>query len=136
MNTAILHIKDLIESIDITMFPYVKGNCIYIGKSCVRKEHKHLYKVFYSKKFVARTFSKVAALTIARHYAQGRDSTLTHILSLDNIIEKHYNDCVFYSNVGKNTNSRVTMNTMQDRLEISKSKINYALEELNYLLTN
>ena len=136
MNTAIPHINELLDSLDITMFPYVKGNCIYVGKSCVRKENNHLYKVFYSKKFVAKTFSKTAAITIARRYAQGRTAVLDNILDLDSIIEKNYNDCIFYSHVGKNTKNRVTQATMQDRLDIGKSKIDLAVEELNYLLTN
>ncbi len=136
MNTAIHHINELFESLDITMFPYVKGNCIYVGKACVRTEHKCLYKVFHNKKFIAKTFSKTAALTIARQYAKGLTESLDQILILDNVIEKNYNDCIFYSHVGKSTSNEITMSTMQDRLDIGKSKIDRAVEELNYLLIN
>lgn len=136
MSIATHHISELFDSLDITMFPYVKGNCIYVGKSCVRRENRHLYKIFYSKKFVAKTFSKPAALTIARHYAQGRNTNLKQILELDEVIEKNYNDCIFYNHVGRNTTNKITMATMQDRLEIGRSKIDYAVTELKNLLTN
>lgn len=117
------------------MFPYQKGDNIYIGQSCVREIHKQHYKVFYKKKFVAETFTKTAAVVLARLYERQQRVYLESVLELDGIIEKNYNDCTFYKNTGERTRNTITKAVLEDRLAIGVSKINRAAEQLNILLS-
>ena len=104
MNTAILHINELLDSLDITMFPYVKGNCIYVGKSCVRKENNHLYKVFYSKNkknFIINESKKKRKI-----YIRKRRSHITNTLFGYGFTKRIYTN-EFLLNTIKDENGRV-----------------------------
>ena len=127
MNTVIPHLKQLLTSIDINLFPYQKGNSIYIGKSCVKKYPKS-FKIFTNKKFVAETFTKLAALTIAK--SKANTHLQNKICELDSKIEKHYNDCIFYKNALEKTKDKFKEDVLSTRLDISTAKIDCAVEEL------
>lgn len=101
----------------------------------MREIHKQHYKVFYKKKFVAETFTKTAAVVLARLYERQQRVYLESVLELDGIIEKNYNDCTFYKNTGERTRNTITKAVLEDRLAIGVSKINRAAEQLNILLS-
>lgn len=132
MNTVIPHLKQLLTNIDIKLFPYQRGDNIYIGNSCVKKQ-KQSFKVFSNKKFVAETFTKLAALTLAKHNFD--EMTKIQVCKLDQNIEKHYNDCVFYKHSMKKTKDKWKEDLLETRLEISSAKIDDAVEELVNIFT-
>ena len=105
------------DNLDPTLFPYKKGNSIRIGSTVIRESSKgHLVYCVNANKQIARTFSKTAAVAIAR----GGD--LQDVLELDREIMKHFNDCLFYKNTIKNSKNQISINVAETRYEISADK--------------
>ena len=69
-----------------------------------------------ANKQIARTFSKTAAVAIAR------GGNVTKILQLDNEIMKHFNDCLFYKHTMKNSKSDTARFVAENRYEISSDR--------------
>ena len=103
------------ENIDLTLFPYKKGNSIRIGDIVVRESKNNGHLVYCAKgnKQIARTFSKTAAVAIAR----GGD--VNDILQLDHDIMKHFNDCIFYRHTMRNSKNDTAKFVAESRYEIS-----------------
>ena len=77
--------------------PYEKGNSIRVKNIVIRK-HKNGYRIFdiSTNKHVVTTFTKTAALAIAKVVAERGDSNdIKDIIVLDNTVSKHYMDAVF-----------------------------------------
>lgn len=119
-------LQEIIEAnLDPTMFPYRKGNSIRIGSTVIREsKNGHLVYDVKENKQLARTFSKTAAVAIAK----GGD--LREILGLDHKIQKHFNDCLFYKHTMNKTKSETTQFVAETRYEISS----YATRELKQQL--
>ena len=85
--------------------PYVKGNSIRVGKVIIRYSKTNGYVIFdcEKQKKIANTYSKAAALAIAKRYNKGYD--IKKILDLDQSYQKHDLDCFFFEH---------TMNTSKD----------------------
>ena len=94
-------LQEIIEAnIDPTLFPYQKGNSLRIGSIVIRESKKgHLVYCAKANKQIARTFSKTAAVAIAR------GGNVNKILRPDNEIMKHFNDCLFYKHTMNNSKS-------------------------------
>ena len=110
----------------LALFPFLLRN------SCVKKQRQS-FKVFSNKKFVAETFTKLAALTLAKHNFD--EHTKIYVCKLDKNIEKHYNDCVFYKHSIKKTKDKWKEDLLETRLDISSAKIDNAVEELVNIFT-
>ena len=111
-------LQEIIEAnIDPTIFPYQKGNSLRIGSIVIRESKKgHLVYCAKANKQIARTFSKTAAVAIAR------GGNVTKILQLDNEIMKHFNDCLFYKHTMKNSKSDTARFVAENRYEISSDR--------------
>lgn len=111
-------LQEIIEAnIDPTLFPYQKGNSLRIGSIVIRESKKgHLVYCAKANKQIARTFSKTAAVAIAR------GGNVTKILQLDNEIMKHFNDCLFYKHTMKNSKSDTARFVAENRYEISSDR--------------
>ena len=122
-------LQEIIEAnIDPTLFPYRKGNSIRIGSIVVRESKSgHLVYCAKANKQIARTFSKTAAVAIAK----GGD--VNNILDLDREIMKHFNDCLFYKNTMKNSKSDVSRFVAENLYEISPDKTRPSQEEIGWL---
>ena len=120
-------LQEIIEAnIDPTLFPYRKGNSIRIGSIVVRESKSgHLVYCAKANKQIARTFSKTAAVAIAK----GGD--VNNILNLDREIMKHFNDCLFYKNTMKNSKSDVSRFVAENRYEISSDKTRQLKKKLD-----
>tara|TARA_B100002019_G_scaffold274864_1_gene272218 strand:+ start:922 stop:1326 length:405 start_codon:yes stop_codon:yes gene_type:complete len=120
-------LQEIIEAnIDPTLFPYRKGNSIRIGSIVVRESKSgHLVYCAKANKQIARTFSKTAAVAIAK----GGD--VNNILDLDREIMKHFNDCLFYKNTMKNSKSDVSRFVAENRYEISSDKTRQLKKKLD-----
>ena len=111
-------LQDIIEAnLDITLLPYKKGNSIRIGSMVVREsKHGHLVYSIKQNKQIARTFSKTAAVAIAK------SGKVNEILYLDHQVQKHFNDCLFYKNTITKTKNEVTRSVAENRYEISSER--------------
>jgi hypothetical protein len=125
-------LENLINNkIDTSYFPYVRGKSIRIGHIIVR-ETRFGFLVFDTKnnKEVDKMFCKTSALALARVVAQGNQPN-SHIMQLDKVIEKNYNDAIFYKNTMRVTSDDTKFFVAQTRYDIAASKTLYAKEELD-----
>ena len=128
-------LKDIVESnYDPAMFPYKKGNSIRIGKCAIRKKRKLGYLVYdlTDNRQIARTFSIAAAIAIAKSIHKSNDTR--KILEFDKVMEKHYNDCLFYKNTIDNTKDDFRREIAYTRFEIAKSISKQAKQHLDNII--
>lgn len=128
-------LKRLIEeNIDPSMFPYCKGNSIRIGKIIIR-ENRHGFNIYdmKEKQQITCTFSKTAAVAIAKNLAKGQD-VIDRVLILDKIIEKNFTDAVFYAHIVRTTKDEVKRDISEVRLDIATAKTEDAKDHLDYLI--
>lgn len=133
-NKRILkELKDIIESnIDPTMFPQQKGNSIRVGKIIVRKNKRGymIYDITIGGSALYETFSKKAALAIAKSYNKGIDNS-NKVLELDRRIQKNYNDSVFYKHTIETTKDEFKKDATITRFEIANAETSQALQSLD-----
>jgi len=122
------------ENIDPSMFPYCKGNSIRIGNITIRKNKKgfHIYDIK-DKSFIATTFSKTAAVAIAKNLVQGNNITAKAI-DLDKTIEKNYSDALFFSHTLRTTRDEIRKEVTETRLDIAKTRTEDAKRHLDYMI--
>jgi hypothetical protein len=112
--------------------PYQKGNSIRIGHMIVRLNKKGFYLVYDSKtnSQVAKTFCKSSAIAIAKKRAQGQDVT-SAVLNIDKVIQKHYNDAVFFKYTMKVTKDDLKRDVVSTRYQIAKDRTAHARGQLD-----
>jgi hypothetical protein len=113
------------------MFPYQKGNSLRIGKFVIRESRAgFLVYDIEANRQIAKTFCKTAAVALAKNLNSGRNNT-QKVLQLDSVIEKHYNDCVFYKNTIKKTKDELRKEITIIRYEIAKTMTSDAKKRLD-----
>jgi len=135
-NTTLLKdLQHLIEAnLDASLFPYQKGNSIRIGKIVVRDSKKgFLIYDCQENKQIAITFSKTAALALAKSLAKGHNNTKT-VMELDQTIQKNYMDALFFTNTIKTTKDEFKKDVTQTRLEIAKARTANAKSALDSII--
>ena len=122
-KTLLKDLQNLIEeNLDPSMFPYQKGNSIRIGKMVVR-DSKNGFLIYDCKdnKQVAITFSKTAALALAKSISNGTDN-IDKVLDLDKTIEKNFTDALFFTNTLKITKDDFKKDITLTRLELATAR--------------
>ena len=121
------------KSIDLSLFPYAKGNSIRIGKYIVREGKNGYYKVFSceTNSLITETFSKRAALAIAKLLSKGNTIDVNDVKHLDKSAQKWYNDCVFYKYTINKTKDEVKKEITQTRYDIAKYKTKSVKDQLD-----
>ena len=111
------------RNLDTSYFPYVKGKSIRIGHIIVR-ETSFGFLVFNTKtnKEVDKMFCKTSAVALAKTVAKGECPSNDYIRDLDKVIEKNYNDAVFYKHTMKVTKDDTKFFVAQTRYDIAASK--------------
>ena len=125
-------LNDLInQNIDVSLFPYKKGNSIRIGSFAIRKK-KSQYIVINCKenKIVEQCFSQPAAIAIAKRMSKGDEGSLTEIKRLDQNLMKNYVDCIFYSHTIETTKDEFKRSATLDRYDIAKNRVEDATHAL------
>lgn len=128
-------LKDIIEkNIDPSMFPYCKGNSIRIGGFTIRG-NKHGYNIYdmKNKEHVSCTFSKTAAVAIAKNLAKGKD-IVSEAERLDHVIQKNFNDALFFAHTMRTTRDETKREVVETRYDIAKSRTEDAKRHLDYLI--
>jgi hypothetical protein len=136
INTALLNeLQHLIEDkLDPSLFPYQKGNSIRIGKIVVRDSKKgFLIYDCQENKQVAITFSKTAALALAKSLSKGTNN-ISIVMDLDKTIQKNYMDALFFTNTIKTTNDEFKKDVVLTRLEIAKARTAKAKSALDSII--
>ena len=129
-------LKEMLDiSIDPAQFPYQKGNSIRIGKYAVRSNKKGYYRVFDCEhnKQIEQTFSKTAALALAKTLSKGTNN-INSIIQLDKEVQKWFNDCVFYRHTMNITKDDIKYDIVSTRYEIAKSKTATIKNQLEYYI--
>lgn len=118
------------KGIDLSMFPYVKGNSIRI-KNVIIRETSFGFIVYDIKldKNVGTMFCKTSAVALAKAYLNNKG--LNNIKQLDKTIEKNYNDAVFHKHTMKITKDALKYDVAAVRYDISAAKTKVAKKELD-----
>jgi hypothetical protein len=138
MNSNLVEeLKKLIEeNLDPSMFPYAKGNSIRIGSLVIRENKKgfHIHNLK-TKDHIATTFSKTAAVAIAKNLAKGYNVT-ANAIDLDKVIEKNFSDAMFYSHTLRTTKDEMKKEVTETRLDIAKIRTEDAKRHLDCMIFN
>lgn len=127
-------LEELINrALDTSYFPYVRGKSVRIRHIIVR-EARFGFLVFDTKlnKEIAKMFCKTSALALAKQFAKRYDvSKLKIIKELDIVIEKNYNDALFFKNIMKNAKDIDRRCIAETRYELAVAKTREAKEKLD-----
>ena len=138
MNSNLVkELKKLIEeNLDPSMFPYAKGNSIRIGSLVIRENKKgfHIHDLK-TKDHIATTFSKTAAVAIAKNLAKGHN-IIANAIDLDKVIEKNFSDALFYSHTLRTTKDEMKKEVTETRLDIAKIRTEDAKRHLDCMIFN
>jgi len=135
MKDIVKVLEDIInQNVNEIDFPYVKGNSIRIKNMVIRKS-RNGYLVYDTKenKQVAKTFCKSSAVAIAKSMAKGFD-VIDQVMIWDQIIEKNYNDSIFYKNTMKKTKDEFKKDIIEVRFEDAKYRTEYAKQNLDTII--
>jgi len=115
--------------------PYAKGKSIRIRNTVIRKSRDG-FLVFDVKTHqrVAETFSKRGAIAYAKAREKNRDHDCDHILSLDNLLCKHYMDSLFHKNVIEKTEDEWRKEAIITRFEIAKDKTFDTMDQIDHYI--
>ena len=90
-------LEEIIEAglVDVAI-PFEKGNSIRIKHMIIRKHHNG-YRLFNltTNKHVCTTFTKTAALAIAKMTVEKTNFDLKAVIKLDDTVSKYYMDAVY-----------------------------------------
>jgi len=121
----------LARDIDPVYFPVKKGNKINIGSfSIAATSDGYSIKSYKTNRVVAITYSKSAAVAIAKNLSKNKD-IIEKVLELDKIIEKNTIDCVFYKHIMKVTKNSIQFESTLTRYDLAKQRSKVAREKIN-----
>lgn len=110
--------------IDPSMFPYVKGKSIRIGKMVVRKSKKgYLVYDCAENKQVARLFVKATAIALAKELSKDRTMYIDKITRADQYIQKYITDALFYKNTIEKAKDEMRKDLAMIRLECAEKDL-------------
>lgn len=136
LNQAVRDLEEIVsKNIDSHKFPEIQGNSIRIGHFLIRnsKQHGHVVIDTKTNKTIETAYSKRGAIAIA--LAQLKNKNYKDVLYFDSIIEKNANDSLFYFHNIKNSNQDLKKQSLLNRFEESKNKIEWARQALDdYIL--
>ena len=129
-NTVDTIINFVDQEITKYSIPYKKGNSILIGSYAIRHS-KDNYLIFNCKdnSMIEKTYSRVAAIAIAKYMNMGIDIR-QKVRRLDETLQKHYTDAIFYKNIIKTTTSDTRRAVQEARLQVALEKTQNAYYDL------
>lgn len=123
------------RALDTSLFPYVKGKSIRI-KHIVVRETTFGFLVFDTKmnREICKTFCKTSAVAVAKSTAGGRGVSLDRIKTLDDIIEKNYNDALFFKHILEISSDSTRRFVAESRYDVAAVRTRTAKEELDRII--
>ena len=127
-------LKSLIDKgLEDVAVPYAKGNSIRIGPMVIRtSKHGNLVYDTSTNKKVAHTFSKTAAVAIAKNYKTS-EGIVNKCMPIDDTLSKHFNDALFFKH-GMRSCSPERYTILETRLDISLDKAYIARTKLEQFI--
>jgi len=131
--------KEILKLIDreaeTLCMPIQHGNSVRI-KHMVVRESKYGFLVYniHTHQQVARTFSKTAALAIAKSHAEGNIQKTAHILKIDEKIQQKYNDCVFFKHTIYFSDDHTRKQAAEIRYEVAWDDVLTLRSELDHYI--
>ncbi len=121
----------IVSGLERMPIPYEKGNSIRV-KNIIIRRHNNGYRIFNCKtnKFIANTFSKTAALAIAKMLAQDPYFDARPLAKLDDTVAKHYNDALFAKRTMENAEDDARYMTAEIKYDIATQKAWSALADI------
>jgi hypothetical protein len=129
-------LEEIVNSVDLTVIPYQKGNSIRIRQYVIRRS-KHGYLIYDCKenKQITSLYSKTAAVAWANCLINNKDY-FRSIRELDDNLSKHHIDTIFYKNTIENARDETRKMTAEMRLDIALAKTQEAKAKLmHYILS-
>ncbi|MBE27471.1 MAG: hypothetical protein CMN33_07285 [Saprospirales bacterium] len=113
-------LEELVNSIDLSVIPYQKGNSIRIKHFVIRKSW-HGYLIYDTKenKQVTSYYSKTAAVAHVHCCIHKQNYSVDDIRRLDNTLSKHHIDSLFYKNTIETTKDKLKYDVAELRLDIA-----------------
>lgn len=129
--------KVLEKEFNPCLIPIKDKNQIQIGKySILKKKNGYTIKNLKDKSILARTYSKTAAIALAKNIDR-KNNIKQQVLYLDNLIHKNYVDCLFYKNSLKSKQLNCDLkDCLKIRLDFSFQKIEEAKDLLRHYVLN
>lgn len=125
LKTVAREILQLIDQeIDKLCVPIQLGNTMRIKHMAVRKGY-YGFLVYNTSTYeqVACTFSKTAAVAIAKSHARGKVRHISKILKIDNQIQQKYNDCVHFKHT-------MYLSSDEDRKSVAEIRYDVAWDDV------
>lgn len=129
-------LEELVNSIDLSVIPYQKGNSIRIKHFVIRKSW-HGYLIYDTKenKQVTSYYSKSAAVAHVYCYIHKQNYSVDEIRRLDNTLSKHHIDSMFYKNTIETTKDEFKCDVAELRLDIAvQNTTNAKAKLMQYIL--
>ena len=100
--------------------PHQRGNSIRLKNVVIRK-HKNGYRVFNisTNKHITTTFTKTAAVAIAKLYAHKQEDKVDSITDLDTRVSKHYMDALFAKRTVESSKDSIRRESAETKFEIA-----------------
>jgi len=113
-------LEELVNSVDLSVIPYQKGNSIRIKHYVIRKAW-HGYLIYDTKenKQVTSYYSKSAAVAHVYCCVHNRTFKISEIAKLDNLLSKHHVDSLFYKNTIEKSKDELKRSVAESRLDIA-----------------
>jgi len=129
------HLEDIVNSVDLSVIPYQKGNSIRIKHIIIRKSsHGYLLYDCKENKKLKSFYSKTGAVAYA-HSIIYKTKSGPDIENLDHNVAKHHLDSLFYKNTIEKSKDELKKEVAETRLEIALEKTHQARHQLmNYLI--
>ena len=123
MNTKNLS-KKLLKLIDRNIHkvcvPIQNGNSVRLKHLIIRENnYGHLVYDLRDNKQITTTFTKTAAVAIAKNLAEGQDHSIDRIIDLDREIQAKYNKCVQYKSTMINSDNPISIDNAHIRYDIT-----------------
>jgi hypothetical protein len=136
-NKLLGSLEELINSkIEDLSIPHIKGKSIRIKSLIVRHSKKAGWLIYDTKSNtqVAKMFCKTSAIALAKIIADKQTQRKTEVLDLDKIIQKHYNDCVFYKHTMNVSKDSTRYENACNRYDISIDIARKAQKDLEQII--
>ena len=114
----------VVHGLSALPIPYEKGNSIRVKNIVIRK-HTNGYRIFdiSTNKHVVTTFTKTAALAIAKIVAEsGNSNDIKDIIVLDNKVCKHYMDALFAKRTIEVSKDSIRIQASETKFDIATDK--------------
>lgn len=117
-------IDDLVDNASINI-PFEHKGKVHIQHTLVQPS-KRGYVIFDTaqKRKLAETFSKTGAIAAAKANNRKSQDEFRKIVGLDQMLQKHYMDAIFFKNTVRKTKDDFKRDLTQIRLDIALEKVN------------